>query len=110
MTAWPAVGAGVLVVLLIALWRFWLPIRYELGSQGVTQTVLGRETRIPWTSIVNYQVRTRGIVLFSDAVLTPLSSLRGLYLPWGRQREPVLAQVDYYLSTWTQGERSTGQA
>ena len=108
LTGWPAAGAGVLIVLVLTLWRFWLPMRFELGSQGITQSVLGRTSRIPWTVIRNYQVRTRGVLLYPDAVLTPLSPMRGLYLPWGRHKEHVLSHVEYYLSTWTQAERSTG--
>lgn len=109
LTGWPLAGGVVFVVLLATLWRFWLPMQFELGSQGISQTVLGRTSRILWTSVRNYQVRSCGILLYSDAVLTPLSPLRALYLPWGRQKEQVLGQVDYYLSTWTQAERSTGQ-
>ena len=109
LTGWPAAGAGVFVVLLLTLWRFWLPMRVELTSQGISQTVLGRTRRIPWTAVRNYQVRTRGVLLFPDLVLTPLSPLRGLYLPWGLHKEQVLSHVEYYLNTWTQAERSTGQ-
>ena len=110
LTGWPAAGAVVLAVLVLSLWRFWLPIRYELGSQGIAQTVLGRTIRVPWTAILNYRVRTGGVMLYSDAVLTPLAPLRALYLPWGRQKEQVLSQVDYYLSTWAHSERSGGRA
>jgi hypothetical protein len=108
ITGWPLAGWGTLLVLLATLWRYWLPVQYELGPQGITQAVLGRRTRIPWTAILNYDVRTRGVLLYADAILTPLSPLRGLYLPWGREREAVLAHIEYYLAVWTR-ERSTQQ-
>ncbi len=110
LTGWPPAGWAVLVVLAITLWRFWLPVRYELGPQGISQVALGRATRIPWTAILNYEIRSRGVLLYPDAVLTLLSPLRALYLPWGRQGEQVRAHIEYYLSTWTQGERTTGHA
>ena len=102
-------GWVVLAVLFATLWRFWLPIRFELGPQGVSQTVLGRTIRIPWTGVLNYEIRSRGVMLYADHVLTPLSALRGLYLPYGGQREAVLGHVEYYLTTWTRTERSPGQ-
>jgi hypothetical protein len=109
ITGLPWAGWIALAVLLATLWRFWLPTRYELGPQGISQTVLGRTSRIPWTAILNYEIRPRGVMLYADAVLTPLSAVRGLYLPWGSQREQVLGHVEYYLTTWTRGERSTDQ-
>ena len=102
-------GWVVLAVLFATLWRFWLPIRFELGPQGISQIVLGRTIRIPWTGILNYEIRSRGVMLYADHVLTPLSALRGLYLPYAGQRDAVLGHVEYYLTTWTGGERSSGQ-
>jgi hypothetical protein len=107
LTGWPLAGWGVLALLLLSLWRFWLPIRFELGPHGITQTVLSRTTIIPWTAIRSYEVRRKGVLLFADAVLTPLSPLRALYLPWAGDREQVLGHIEYYLTTWTHGERST---
>lgn len=109
LTGWAWAGWGVLALLLLSLWRFWAPIRFELGPQGIDQTVLGRTTRIPWTAIRNYEIRPKGVLLFADALLTPLSPLRALYLPWAGEREQVLGHIDYYLRTWTQVERSTEQ-
>jgi hypothetical protein len=94
------VAAG---AVLIAGWRSWIPLTFEIGPSGVTQIVLGRKRRIPWTSILNYQVCLRGVLLLPDAVVTRLSPLRGLYLPWGRQRQEVLANFEYYLQSWAAG-------
>lgn len=107
LTGTPVAGWGVFFVLVLTLWRFWLPMRFELGPQGIKQTVLSRSARIAWTSILNYEIKPRGVILHADAVLTPLSPLRGLYLPWGRQREQVLAHVEYYLTAWTRDQQST---
>jgi hypothetical protein len=93
-------GAAAGAALALILWRTWLPVRYELGSGGIVRVVLGRRLRIPWTAIPRYELREDGVLLLPDAVATPLSSLRGLYLHWGRQKEPVLAALDYYLGNW----------
>ena len=34
-----------------AMWRMWIPIRYELGPKGITQRILGRQLRIPWATM-----------------------------------------------------------
>ena len=85
------------MLLAITLWRTWLPVRYQIGGGGIVQVALGRRRRIPWTAILRYEVRPGGVLLLPDAIVTPLSPLRGLYLPWGGQREAVLASCEYYL-------------
>ena len=63
--------------------------------------------RILWTAILNYQVFSRGVLLLPDAVATPLSPLRGLFLPWGSQKERVLDNIEYYLASWTASQTTT---
>jgi len=92
----PWAGVAVATVLVVVAWRTWLPVRYELGSSGVTQSVLGWRRRIPWAAIVQHEVRGSGVLLMPDAMKTPLSPLRGLFLHWHDQRDQVLAQLDYY--------------
>jgi hypothetical protein len=84
-------------LLLATSWRLWLAVTYEVGVSGVTQCCLGRRRRIGWAAIRSYQVRGEGVLLVPDIQVTPLSPLRGLYLPWLDQREKVLANVEYYL-------------
>ena len=89
-----ALTAGLLVV---TSWRMWLPVTYEVGASGVGRVVLGRRRRIPWAAVGGYEVRGEGVLLVPDIQVTPLSPLRGLYVPWLDQREKVLASVEYYL-------------
>ena len=100
-------GWGMLALVLITLWRTWIPLRVEISQQGITQVVLGRRTRILWTSILNYRVYSRGVLLLPDAAVTPLSPLRGLFLCWGSQRERVLANIEYYLASWAASQTTT---
>ncbi len=102
-------GWGTLALVLITLWRSLVPLRFEIGPHGITQIVLGRRTRLLWTSILNYQVLSRGVLLLPDAAVTPLSPLRGLYLPWRSQKEPVLANIEYYLASWTASQTTTSR-
>jgi hypothetical protein len=100
VTRSPLVGAAVAAVLLLTLWRKLLSVRYELGGGGIVQSVFGWRRRVPWTAILHYELDSRGVLLLPDAVATPLSPLRGLYLPWGDKRDEVLAHLDYYLQSW----------
>ena len=84
-------------VLAIALWRFFLPVSFELNSEGVSQFVFGRRRRVPWRGIRRYEVCSSGVLLLPHADPCPLDACRGLYLPWGKNRQEVLAQVRYYL-------------
>src|SRR5262245_49012800 len=101
LAAWttddPAAGAVMGVILALTLWRTWLPVRYQLGSGGVVQSVLGWRRRIAWMAIRRHELRWDGVLLFPDGVYTPLGPLRAIYVHWGSNRDAVLAQLDFYL-------------
>ena len=84
-------------VMAIALWRFFLPASFELNTDGVSQWLFGRRRRIPWREIRRYEVCSSGVLLLPRADRCPIDAYRGLYLPWGKHRSEVLAQVHYYL-------------
>jgi hypothetical protein len=92
-----AVGAAIGVALSLTLWRSWLPVRYQVGSGGIVQTVLGWRRRIPWTAIRRYELRGDGVLLLADAFRAGMSPLRGLYMHCGNNREAVIAQLEYHL-------------
>ncbi|HMC09838.1 MAG TPA: hypothetical protein VKH44_01055 [Pirellulaceae bacterium] len=92
-----AAGGVVAALLAVTLWRTWLPVQYQLGADGVTQSVLGWRRRLAWTAIWHVDTRSDGVVLLPDATPTPLGPLRGVYLHWGGQREAVMANLDFYL-------------
>jgi hypothetical protein len=94
----PVMGCVASAALAIAAWRLWLPVRFELSFKGVTQTVLGRRRRIPWSEFARYEERGKGIVLLPDAEPNPLAPLRGLYIRTGGQREEILEVLDYFLN------------
>lgn len=84
-------------VLGAAMWRFFVPTLFELNANGVSRWVLGRYRRIPWREIRRYQVCSTGVLLLPTADSRPTDAFRGLYLPWGKRRGEVLAQIHYYL-------------
>ncbi len=81
----------------VAGWRFFVPVTFELNSEGVHQWFLGRHRRIPWTEVRRHRVFRSGTLLLPYERDAPIDVLHGLFLPWGRRREESLAQLRYYL-------------
>jgi hypothetical protein len=92
-----ATGALVALIVLMGLWRLWLPVEFEISAAGVTQHVFGRSRRIPWSEIGRVERRPRGLLLLRDVTHSPLSPLRGLYLPYQQQKAEVLSIFEFYL-------------
>ena len=107
MSVSPAMGIWTLLVLLTVSWRTWLPIWVTVGPSGVSQTILSRRGRIPWTAIRQYEVGLHGVLMLPDAALNRFSALRGTYLYWSGHRAAVLANFEYYLQSWA-AHRETG--
>jgi len=101
LTVWSTgsavMGAIILSLLGVTLWRIWLPVRYQLGSSGVVQSVLGWQRRLAWQEIIRYELQHDGVILFRDSESAPLSAQGGLYVRWGKDREKVLPVLKFYL-------------
>jgi hypothetical protein len=83
------------VLVAAAAWRIFVPIVFELNALGVSQHLLGRIRRIPWSAIEYARIGQEGVFFSLDGA--PLADLRGLYIPWESRRQEVLALVEYYL-------------
>jgi hypothetical protein len=93
-TGW-SIAATALMAL--AMRRSLIPVQFELNANGLMERSLGRNRRIPWTSIRRYELLSDGVVILPVTHPVPLDSLRSRYVPWGGHREEVLAQFRYYL-------------
>jgi hypothetical protein len=98
MSGSAATGFVLAAGILLALWRVWLPVRFEIGPFGVTQHCLGRQRRIPWSSIGRAVRQSAGLLVLPNAQPAPLESLRSLYIPFGNQQADIVAAFEYYLS------------
>ncbi len=98
VSGWTYLALLGLLALLVALWRFFLPVEFELSDQGVHQRVFGRQRHIRWQAIARYEVCSAGVLLLPDADRSAMAPFRGLYLPWSTHRDEVLAQVRHYLA------------
>lgn len=91
-------------MLALALWRLWVPVKWELGLTGITMVVLGFRRRIPWLAVARFELREDGVWLFADRGASPQ---RGTFIAYGGQHERVRACIEYYLGTWTAATDST---
>jgi hypothetical protein len=89
-----ATAASVALVA-VAAWRMFVPVVFELNALGISQHLLGRIRRIPWSAIEYARLGAEGVFFSLDGA--PLADLRGLYVPWEGRRNEVLALVEYYL-------------
>jgi hypothetical protein len=90
-------GLLALAAMAAALWRFFLPVVFELSGKGVSQQFLGRQRQIPWQAIRRYEVCSAGVLLLPDEDHSAMAPFRGLYLPWTTHREEVLAHLRHHV-------------
>ncbi len=102
-----SIGLALVTMVLLAatVWRFWIPVWFEVDERGITQRFLGHARRIPWHSIGCYEPRAAGIVFQPVARMALLDALAALYVPWQDHREQLCALADHYLGE----QRSTAR-
>jgi hypothetical protein len=89
-----SLSAGAIV---LAMWKFFLPVTYELNGQGVHRWILGRHRRVLWATILAHQTCSSGVLLLPCADASPIDALRGLFVPWGAHRDEVARLIAYHL-------------
>ena len=89
----PAYGLVALIVLTVAMSRFFLPVRYSLTDQAVTVTHVGITRQMPWARFRNFYVHPDGVFLSPFVRPSRLDAFRGCFLRFHRNREEVLAVV-----------------
>ena len=100
-------AVAALTTLALALWRFFVPVVYELSADGVDQWVFGRLLRLPWHAITRCEIRESGVLLTFRRDPSPLAAMRGLFLPFNGNRDGVVAQVRYYFQNQETGSSSS---
>jgi hypothetical protein len=86
-----------LAALLAALWRYFLPVQFELDDHGVDHWALGLRRHVPWSAIARYEVCRTGVLLVPTSDHSAMSALAGLFLPFAENDEAVLRRLRYYI-------------
>jgi hypothetical protein len=84
---------------LVASWRYWLPVTYEIGPYGIRQLVFKRIRRLSWRQVGRIEIRNQGIRFLPDHDPAQLANLRGLYIYHPGQEETLKHVVNYYMQS-----------
>ena len=98
-----SMGAAIFAILIACSWRLWVPVQFEIGSKGITQTVLGHRSRIPWSAIARCDLRQSGVLFLADTAPSAFGVFRGTYVAWNGQREALLNVVEFFLKPGERG-------
>jgi hypothetical protein len=80
-------------VLIVASWRIWMPVRYEVNSSGFVRSCLGRARRVSWAVVPRVEVLPNGFRLLSHPEPGLFDAWTAIFVPWGKHREQVLDVV-----------------
>jgi hypothetical protein len=80
-------------VIVIASWRIWMPMRYEVNSSGFVRSCLGRARRVSWSAVARVDVLPNGFRLLNYAEPGLFDAWTATFVPWGTHGEEVLAIV-----------------
>jgi hypothetical protein len=87
---YPVISA---VVLFLSTMRYYFPVRYRLGEDGVRRWFLGFEKFRPWTDFRNVYVHKDGLFLAPFEKPSRLDAFRGLGINFGQNRDSIVAFV-----------------
>lgn len=87
--------AGLLAVAASAasMWRFFLPVDYEISADGIAETVFGRRQGIPWSAVSGYLIQRNGFVLLRTRTAVPLDAFRAHFIPFGPHKDLILQML-----------------
>lgn len=86
------------LAMLVALWRFFLPVTFEVNEHGVEQSLLSRAHRLPWQAIGHGRLCRGGVLLVPRGQRSEMAPFNSLYVPWNGHRDQVLMFVAHFLN------------
>ncbi|REJ91489.1 MAG: hypothetical protein DWQ35_14180 [Planctomycetota bacterium] len=100
-----AVGSGgwywgvlAAMALALSLWRYLLPVTFDVGIRGLRQDSLLQQARTSWSDIRAVRRCRGGLLMLPGTDDRPLDAMRGLFVPWGPHRAELLQLVALYLT------------
>jgi hypothetical protein len=95
--AWWSFGAGwaigSLVVLVLALNRFFFPSRFSIDAQGIAARYLLRSQRVRWAHVRRFAHDERGGYLSTRGRPSRLDAYSGVHVLFGAHRDEVIQAV-----------------
>jgi hypothetical protein len=81
----------------VALWRYFVPVTFEVGEQGIDRRRFGRQRHLAWEAIRQYETGPDGLLLLPRRDVSAMDYFRGQFIPWTTHRDEVLALVEKHL-------------
>lgn len=100
------VGGAAGAALFVATWRWWIPVAFTFNPAGISQTMLGRTSRKPWSAVACYRKLARGVLLLPDADDSAAATFRGRYVAWRDRRDDLLGLLEFYVGQRAGDSRS----
>jgi hypothetical protein len=79
------------------LWKFFVPVSYEIEAFGLRRSALGRTRVVAWQAVRAYQMRPTGVLLFQRPDPAAIDLLRSVYIPYPADEDEVLCAVREHL-------------
>ncbi len=95
-------------LLIVAGWRFFIPVSYTVDAGGLSWSVMGRRRSIAWSSVRHCAIRFQGVMLYTRQRVAPLDALRAVYVPWCGNREALLDVLKRRLAADALGSDQSG--
>ena len=94
----PLLGAAMFAFFILTYWRTFVPMSFEINSDGIVRGVFGRKLFIAWEDIRNYRVQTTGILVLPHTDRYLLEPFRSLFLPVPKElREDVQDRFTFFV-------------
>jgi hypothetical protein len=90
-------SAAAIVVLVVALNRFYFRSRFRIDPEGITARYPLRSRRCRWAEVRRFMVDEHGGYLSTRARRSWLDAYRGLHILFGRQRPEVIERIRAHL-------------
>ena len=89
-----AYGLSSVLILVLVLWRIWVPVTYRIGANGIVQTIWGRDFHIAWRAVGSVRYAQNACVLYRASFAAPFASLQTVVLEYGSEPDQPMSSVD----------------
>ena len=69
------------VLLLGSVWRLFIPMQFELSTEGISRWTFGRRRMILWSDVRAYTFQEEGILILPHTARFSLDAMQGLFIP-----------------------------
>ena len=87
-----------MAAVILAMWRFWLPVHYHIHRRGIDERCLFWHRTIGWRHIQGCQMLRRGALIRCRPEGDDLP-VRVRFIEWHRQRQAIVEALTFYCGT-----------